>query len=114
MKSDKYATIKEIVEYGLDKISENEMITMSLEDFIYIYRVLEEYMRFFHNPDHYQNIEDIKDYLGDISSEGGFEVLSTAIYKKLYNVELPNEVKNMIDDGVFEHPIYPKYYQKNN
>lgn len=54
----KYTTIKELVEYGLDRISDEEMITMNLTDFLYLRRVLEEYM--------------------------------------------------------FEHPLYPEYYRKNN
>ncbi len=33
---------------------------MSLKDFVYIRRVLEEYMRFLHNPDHYPNMEAIQ------------------------------------------------------
>lgn len=49
----KYADIKDIIEYGLNNISDKEKITMSLKDFLYIRRVLEEYMRYLHNPDHY-------------------------------------------------------------
>ena len=48
----KYADIKDIIEYGLNNISDKEKITMSLKDFLYIRRVLEEYMRYLHNPDH--------------------------------------------------------------
>jgi hypothetical protein len=55
----KHATIKEIVEYGLEKISNKQTITINLKDFMYIYKVLQEYMRFFHNPDHYQEIDDM-------------------------------------------------------
>ena len=114
MELNKYATIKEIVEYGLDKISERETITMSLLDFLYMRRVLEEYMRFFHNPDHYPTIDAVKDYLGNISSGGGFEVLNTALYEKICTVELPDEVEKMFADDMFEHPLYPKYYRENN
>lgn len=42
----KYADIKDIIEYGLNNISDKEKITMSLKDFLYIRRVLEEYMRY--------------------------------------------------------------------
>ena len=44
----KYTNIKDIVEYGLDTISDKEKITMNLKDFLYIRRVLEEYMRYLH------------------------------------------------------------------
>ena len=109
----KYADIKDIIEYGLNNISDKEKITMSLKDFLYIRRVLEEYMRYLHNPDHYPDIEAIQNFLGDISSGGGFECLSTAIYKKVYKVDLPSKIEKMIDDGVFEHPLYPSYYKEN-
>ena len=109
----KYADIKDIIEYVLNIISDKEKITMSLKDFLYIRRVLEEYMRYLHNPDHYPDIEAIQNFLGDISSGGGFECLSTAIYKKVYKVDLPSKIEKMIDDGVFEHPLYPSYYKEN-
>lgn len=109
----KYADIKSIVEYGLDNISDKEKITMSLKDFLYIRRVLEEYMRYLHNPDHYPDIEAIQNFGSDISSGGGFECLSTAIYKKVYKVDLSEKIEKMIDDGAFEHHLYPSYYKKN-
>ena len=109
----KYTSIKDIVEYGLDAISDKEKITMDLKDFLYIRRVLEEYMRYLHNPDHYPDIEAIQNFLGDASSVGGFECLSTAIYNKVYKVDLPAKIEKMIDDGLFEHPLYPSYYNKN-
>ena len=80
---------------------------------LYIIRVLEEYMRYLHNPHHYPDIEAIQNFLGDTSSGGGFECLSTAIYKKVYKVDLPAKIEKMIDDGLFEHPLYPSYYKKN-
>ena len=80
---------------------------------LYIIRVLEEYMRYLHNPHHYPDIEAIQNFLGDTSSGGGFECLSTAIYKKVYKVDLPAKIEKMIDDGLFEHPLYPSYYKTN-
>ena len=112
-KDEKYTNIKDIVEYGLDTISDKEKITMNLKDFLYIRRVLEEYMRYLHNPDHYPDIESIQNFLGDASSGGGFECLSTAIYKKVYKIDLPAEIEKMIDDGLFEHHLYPSYYKKD-
>ena len=110
MKNNNPVTIKELVEYGLDEVSSDQTIEVNLRDFMYVYRVLEEYMRFFHNPDHYPAIVDVKEFLGTISSAGGFEVLDTAVYKKMYKVELPEEVRKLIDDSILEHPSFPKYY----
>jgi len=109
---EEHATIKEIVEFGLDEISADQTITVNLKDFMYIRRTLEEYMRFFHQPMHYPKIESVNSFLGDISSGGGFEVLSTAIYKKLYKMELPEKIMELIlEDDAFEHPLTPEYYE---
>jgi len=107
----KYAKTKDIVEFGLNKIPEEQTITMNLRDFMYIFRSLEEYMRFFHQPLHYQTLEDVQEFLGTVRSNDGFRVLSTAVYQKLYKVELPEEIEKMIDEDVFDHPLFPKYYR---
>lgn len=70
-------------------------------------------MRYLHNPHHYPDIEVIQNFLGDTSSGGRFECLSTAIYKKVYKVDLPEKIEKMIDDGLFEPLLYPSYYKKN-
>jgi hypothetical protein len=41
MGNSKYATIKEIVEYGLEEISNKQTITINLKDFMYVYKVLQ-------------------------------------------------------------------------
>ncbi|WP_271001009.1 hypothetical protein [Listeria seeligeri] len=105
-----YAKIKEIVEFGLDKIPVEQTISVNLKEFMYIYRVLEEYMRFFHQPDHYPTIEEVEKFLGDNTSGEGFEVLSTAIYQNLYKVKLPKEMEDMINNSTFENPLDPNYY----
>jgi flagellar motor component MotA len=107
MENSKYATIKEIVEYGLEEISNKQTITINLKDFMYVYKVLQEYMRFFHNPDHYQTIDNVKEFLGTISSGGGFEVLDNALYKK---IKFSKEIDDMMVDGIFDNPLFPKYY----
>jgi hypothetical protein len=113
MENSKYATIKEIVEYGLEKISNEQTITINLKDFMYIYKVLQEFVRFFHNSDHYQTIADVKDFLGTASSGGGFEVLDTALYKKIVKkIKFPKEIDDMEMDSIFDNPLFPKYYNE--
>ena len=107
----KYAKTKEIVEFGLEKIPEDLAVTMNLRDFLYVFGVLEEYVRFFHQPLHYQTLEDVQEFLGTVRSNDGFQVLSTAVYQKLPKVELPEEIEKMIDDGELEHPLFPEYYR---
>ena len=114
MDIEKTATIKEIVEYNLDKLPEDEYIKLNLKDIIYVFQTLTEYMRFFHQPENYKKLEDIKAFLGTIDSGGAFEVLNTAIYKKMYKIKFPPEIEKMFDDGIFDHPLYPEYYKENN
>jgi len=40
MRNNGHATIKEIVEYGLNKIPTDQTVTVNLHDFMYVYRVL--------------------------------------------------------------------------
>jgi hypothetical protein len=113
MKNESYATIEEIVEYGLDRIPDEQTITINLKDFMYIYRVLEEYMRFFHNHDHYQKIEDVYDFLGTASSGGAFQVLNNALYKKIIKgTRFSQEIEDLEMADTFSHPLFPKYYQR--
>ena len=97
----------------LSIVKKELVVDIKIRRILYIRRVLEEYMRYLHNPHHYPDIEVIQNFLGDTSSGGGFECLSTAIYKKVYKVDLPEKIEKMIDDGLFEHPLYPSYYKKS-
>lgn len=108
----KNAPIKEIVEYGLEQVPSEATVSMKLIDFMYIQNVIFEYIRFFHQPLHYPDIECVKEFLGDINSGGGFEVLNTAYYKKLFKVKLPAEIAEMLEEGAFDHPLFPQYYDK--
>ena len=111
MNDNNIASVKEIVEYNLDKIPKNEMLQISIKDYIYIRRVLEEFNRYFHNLNHYQSIDDIMNFLGNKDSGDAYEILSTAIYDKLYKVNLPKEIQEMIDNDTFDSPLYPRYYK---
>ena len=112
MNGNKNASIKEIVEYNLDKIPKEKYIKIKLNDFLYIYRTLEELMRFFHQPDHYKRIEDVKDFLGKQNSGGAFDVLNNTIYKILYAIKLPKEIEEMINEGILEHTLSPDFYKE--
>ena len=105
------ATIKEIVEYGLEKIPNKQTITMNLKDFMYICRVLEEFIRYFHNTDHYKRIEHVKKFLGNFSSGEALEVLDTAVYKIInQRIKFPQNILGMKEKGIFDNPVFPKYY----
>ncbi len=109
----KSATIKEIVECGLDTIDQNKTVEVSLKDLVYVHRVLEEYMRFFHNHDHYSKLNEVVSFLGAKNADGALEVLSTAVYKKTAKM-LPEDIQDAMSDGIFGGSLFPKYYQNNN
>lgn len=109
----KIATIKEIVEYGLNTIDANKTIEVNLKDIVFVHRVLEEYMRFFHNPDHYPDMNNLKTFLGQQNSGGAFDVLNTAVYRKTSKM-IPKDIENDMSDGIFDNPLMPEYYNTQN
>lgn len=109
----KFATIKELVECDLNTIDQNKVVEVNLKDLVYVHRVLEEYMRFFHNGNHYPKIDDVISFLGIKDSDGAFEVLSTAVYKITERM-LPKDIQDAMSDGIFGESLIPKYYQNTH
>lgn len=60
----KVAPKKEIGEYEFDNIPEDDKISVDTRGFIYAYGVLEEYMRFFHQLEYFQNLESVLNFSG--------------------------------------------------
>lgn len=104
-----YTTVKEQVEFGLDSISEDAKIEVSLRDLYFVNQVIGEFIRFFHQPMHYPKLENVGEFLGTID-EGAFLLLHQCYYEKLYNV-WPGEVLQMIDESIFDNPKPPFYYK---
>jgi hypothetical protein len=109
----KIATIKQIVECGINTIDQNETLEIKLKDLVYIHRVLEEFMRFFHNNEHYLKLEDVKSFMGNSKSGGAYEVLGKAISEKT-NKMIPKEIEDSMSDGIFGGSLIPSYYCKND
>ena len=107
-----YTTVEEQVEYGLDAISPDRKVEVSLQDLFYVYQVLTEFVRFFHQPMHYPNIELVEKFLGD-ADEGAFRLLHECVYGKLRDV-WPEDVIEKIDDSVFQNPKFPYYYKSTD
>lgn len=107
----KYTSIREQVEYGLERINEDDSIEVPLKDLLFVYKLIEELNRFFHQPMHYPDITSVKEYLGDYKKEGAFSLISDAYYQKFGNI-LPERIKEMVESDDFSHPNYPFYYKK--
>lgn len=103
------ASIKEIVEFGLDRISADQKVAVSLRDLMYVNQVVGELNRFFHQPMHLISLEAVQRFLGDVNSGGAYEAIHTAYYSKLREM-LPPSIEHLVDEGAFDHPSPPSYY----
>lgn len=107
-----YTDVKSQIEYGLEKIDENRKIELSLKDFLYLHNLLAELVRFFHQPMHYETLEDVNKFLGDYKNEGAFQLLSDTLHKKFqYRDIFPKDIVEMIDNSEFQNPNPPYYYK---
>ena len=101
--------IESLVTHNLDKIDPDSTVEVNLADLVYVYQTLNEYMRFFHQPDHYPHIQSVERFLGSIKDPGGFSALNTALYRKMAPM-IPDNIARMFDDSVFDSEQYPWYY----
>ena len=107
----RHSTVKQRVQFGLRTIPKEKKVLVSLRDLMFVHQVLAEYMQFFHQPTHYPTKKDIERFLGNRSSGCAFEVLHTALYRKM-RAMLPKEIHDAFGEGVrFEHPLLPDYYE---
>lgn len=107
-----YTNLKSQVEYGLEKVDPNRKIEISLKDFIFLHNLLAELVRFFHQPMHYETIEDVNEFLGNYPNEGVFQLLSDVLNKKFqYRDIFPKDIVEMFDNSEFENPDKPYYYK---
>jgi hypothetical protein len=107
----KYPTVRERVEFGLDTISEDRTVEVSLRDLLFIHQALSELNQFFHQRMHYPDLAAVHEFLGTLGSGGGYEVLSEALYGKLGDM-LRDDLNDLFDEGIFEHPDPPAYFSE--
>jgi hypothetical protein len=105
-----YTDTKSQVEYGLEKIDPNRKIEVSLKDFLYLHNTIDEFVRFFHQPKHYETLKDVEKFLGD-KDKGGLHLLCEILYRKFnYRDTFPKDIREMIENAEFENPNPPYYY----
>jgi len=106
-----YTDVESQVEYGLDKINVDQKVEISLRDLMYVHNVVGEFVRFFHQPLHWETYEEVSKFIGN-SEEGGLHLLCEAYYKKFnYTDIFSRDICEMIDNGEFENPDPPYYYR---
>jgi len=105
--------LEEIATYGFDTIDPNEKIEVNLKNLMYVYSTLQEYQKFFHQPLHYQSIEDVEKFLGSTESSAGYRLLHISIHEKMRNM-LPEHIHQKYDNGDFDSPEQPFYYDASS
>jgi hypothetical protein len=92
--------VEKNVEFGLEAIDVARTVELPLRDSLYAYKTLGEFVAFFHQPDNWKNIEDVKRFIGN-KSEGALHVLWQAYYGRLRE-SWPPEIQNAFDDGLLD------------
>ncbi|MCE2029816.1 hypothetical protein [Sessilibacter corallicola] len=111
--SKEYTTnLVEIATHGFEAIDPNETVEVNLKDLMYVFSTLQEYQRFFHQPLHYQSLEDVEQFLGSVDDTAGFKLLHTAIHEKMRDM-LPKHINDKYGEGDFDSPKIPFYYNTN-
>lgn len=104
----KVGSIEDIVYYGINTIDEESNITISLKDFILIYRTIEELRRFFHNRNHYPNLNVVHKFIGN--NESGMGNIINRIYIDVLDKMLTEDIENILESDSFYSNLIPFYY----
>ncbi len=104
--------LEEIATYGLDAIDPDEKVEVNLKDLMYVFSTLQEYQRFFHQPSHYQTMEDVEKFLGSVNGQAAFKLLHTSIHEKMRSM-LPEHIEEKYGEGDFDSPKLPFYYDES-
>ena len=97
--------------YGIDEhIKSDETVEVNLRDLLFVSATLQELIRFFHNRDHYPTIQDIHDYMGGRGNNGAYDLISKSNYELIRKM-LPKHVDELFDEGVFDSPQMPFYFE---
>ncbi len=107
--NDKYTSVEEQVSYGLNSIDPDRKIEVSARDLMFVFKSLQEFVSFFHQPMHYPTLEHVEKFLGDQES-GAFHLLHECVYEKLRDI-WPSDIAGQLQDGDFDHPKPPYFYQ---
>ena len=85
------------IEKELNKIDKDEVIEVNLKHLLFIHLAVEKIRYFLHNEDHYSDLVDIKQYIGN-KNKGMFSVIDDIYTKKLWEM-IPDEIQNRLEDS---------------
>ncbi len=104
--NEKSKKINEQIHYGLDQTNPNDIIQIKLKDFMLIYKTMKELNAFFHQPDHFKNLEELETFLGN--REYGAYSLINKIYYQILDQYLPEDIINQFekeDNQLYNHQL---------
>ena len=61
---------------------------------------------------HYPKLSDVENFLGKAYEPAGFKILDESLYKKMSPM-IPEHINEMYNEGDFECPKLPTYYNEN-
>jgi hypothetical protein len=102
------ATPRQQVEYGLENIPADRMVSVSLRDLMYVHQTLQEFSSFFHQPLHWETLGDVQAFIGN-TEDGGFHCLHQSLYSKMRDM-IPAELQAEFDGGFLDNPSSPFYH----
>ena len=107
-----YTDIEAQVEFGASKIDSERRVEISLRDLMFVFKTVGELIRFFHQPLHYQSLDDVETFIGD-KDKGALHLLWMVYYDKLRDV-WPDDVHDGFGEGLFDNPHFPYYYESKS
>jgi hypothetical protein len=108
MPEDRHASIEEQVEYGLDTIPEDRLVSVPLRDLMYAFQTFRELVRFFHQR---RSLDELSRFIGSKDS-GALHLIWENYYRRLAD-SLPPDIEAALDSDRFDNPKSPWYYKPN-
>ena len=71
---EQYTSVEEQVEHGLDSVDTSHVVEVPLQDLLYVYKTLGEFVSYFHQPLHYPSLEAVQRFIGN-KDEGALHLL---------------------------------------
>ncbi len=119
MKTEYTNDIESMATFGLEKIGENETVEVNLRDLMYVHQSLYELIRFFHQPQHYETLDDVRRFMGNVKDKKGYGILHKSYYQKLRPM-IESAVEELWEADAFntmldrENATVPYYYKPKN
>ena len=86
----------ERIRAAIDATPADRIVDVSLRDLMKLFKTIEEFHAFFHQPDNYTSLQALDAFLGD-SQSGAFAMLREAYFETAWGM-LPSDIQDRIED----------------